>query len=115
MDFIHRDIKPHNIIVQDTQAYLIDFDLACSLTDPKFPIQPKLTGTPNYMAPEIWMYDKNIDYKLTDIYSFGVTIYYVFNKKNVLINAKVYPIWNMLLEILNQNNVIQDMIILMIS
>ncbi|ANB50568.1 putative serine/threonine protein kinase [Powai lake megavirus] len=81
MDFIHRDIKPHNIIVQDTQAYLIDFDLACSLSDPKFPIQPKLTGTPNYIAPEIWMYEKNIDYKLTDIYSFGITIYYIFNKK----------------------------------
>ncbi|AZL89399.1 serine/threonine protein kinase [Megavirus baoshan] len=81
MDFIHRDIKPHNIIVQDTKAYLIDFDLACSLTNPKFPIQSKIIGTPNFLAPEIWMYEKNIDYKLADIYSFGVTIYYIFNKK----------------------------------
>lgn len=82
-DIVHRDIKPHNIIVNDQKALLIDFDLASCLHDNHYPIKNGLTGTPSFIAPEIWNGDDNIDYKLSDIYSFGVTMYYIFNKKKL--------------------------------
>jgi len=79
---VHRDIKPDNIIISRDLAILIDFDLAFVIDDVRFPAL-RSAGTPNYMAPEIWRRDDNIDYKLTDIYSFGVTLYYIFNKKKL--------------------------------
>lgn len=80
---IHRDIKPQNIIISEKLAILIDFDLAFSLVDSRYPLRNGFIGTPNYAAPEIWFNDKNINYGLCDIYSFGVTLYYIFNKKKL--------------------------------
>ncbi|AGF85373.1 tyrosine kinase family protein [Moumouvirus goulette] len=81
-NIVHRDIKPHNILIHDNKIYIIDFDLSCSLDNSKYPVQEKITGTPLFIAPEIWKQQENINYIMTDIYSFGVTIYYIFNKKN---------------------------------
>lgn len=80
---IHRDIKPHNIIISEKIALIIDFDLAFIINNPRYPLQPGLIGTPNYLAPEIWRQDDNIHYPSIDIYSFGVTLYYIFNKKKL--------------------------------
>lgn len=82
-NIVHRDIKPHNIIISNDVAILIDFDLASIIGSLDFPLRNGIIGTPNYMAPEIWKNEENIEYKLTDIYSFGVTLYYVFNKKKL--------------------------------
>lgn len=82
-NIVHRDIKPHNIIISNDTAILIDFDLASIIDSLDFPLRNGIIGTPNYLAPEIWRGDEAIEYKLTDIYSFGVTLYYVFNKKKL--------------------------------
>lgn len=79
---VHRDIKPENIIVSDSLALIIDFDLASIMDSIDYPIRSGIIGTPNYMAPEIWKEEENIDYFLADIYSLGVTFYFVFNMKN---------------------------------
>lgn len=80
---VHRDIKPENIIVGDDKAVLIDFDLSSIMDDPFLFPKSGYVGSPYYMAPEIFRRDDNIDYYLTDVYSFGVTIYYIFNKGNL--------------------------------
>lgn len=80
---IHGDIKPQNIIISDDKAILIDFDLSSIINHPFYPIKKGIFGTPNYLAPEIWKQEKNILYELTDIYSFGITLYYVFNRKKL--------------------------------
>lgn len=80
---IHRDIKPKNIIISNQHAFLIDFDLACIIGNPNYFVKTKIIGTPNYIAPEIWRRDDNINYKLADVYSFGVTLYYIFNGKKL--------------------------------
>ncbi|XWV26387.1 serine/Threonine protein kinase [Tupanvirus soda lake] len=80
---VHRDIKPQNIVVSPHLAILIDFDLAFIMNNSKYPLRKGIIGTPNYLAPEIWKNCDDICYQLTDIYSFGVTLYFVFNKKKL--------------------------------
>ena len=83
---IHRDIKPENVIITPDRetAYLVDFGIALSTTDPK-----KLTeygfaiGTPGYMSPE-QAAGKEIDAR-TDLYSLGVTLYEVLAGKQILV------------------------------
>jgi serine/threonine-protein kinase len=71
--FLHLDIKPENIIVQnDGHVVLIDFDLAIP-TKRWFKRIHALPGTPFYMAPET-LTRRIVDEK-SDIYSFGVTCY----------------------------------------
>ena len=76
---IHRDIKPDNIIVNDSEVLIIDFDLAFVMNNDEFPAGNTVQGTPWFLAPEMWIQAKNIDYKVVDVYAFGILCYYVFN------------------------------------
>lgn len=83
--FLHRDIKPDNIILNDT-AYqkdfltLIDFGIAKKIKEPKnlkLTAEGTVVGTPAYMSPEQVM-GKELDNR-SDIYSFGVLMFYVLS------------------------------------
>jgi eukaryotic-like serine/threonine-protein kinase len=75
---VHRDIKPENILLHDGQALDADFGiaLAASRTDGS----TRLTetgmslGTPQYMAPEQAMGDRDISAK-ADVYALGCVLY----------------------------------------
>ncbi len=80
---IHRDVKPHNIIVtvadNDEQAVLTDFGLA-KRTDAggaSFTRPGTVVGTPIYMSPEQALLDGPPVDPRTDVYSLGVTLYEV--------------------------------------
>lgn len=72
---IHRDIKPQNLLLTDTEGRelkLADFNLSIQL-DPEavnFSLMQTMCGTPNYVAPEI-LSQKPYDFKC-DIWSLGV-------------------------------------------
>ncbi len=76
---IHRDIKPDNIMLtSDNVVKVADFGLVKSTEiekDLTGMSQSMLMGTPHYMSPEQFE-GKIIDHR-TDIYSLGVTIYYM--------------------------------------
>lgn len=75
----HRDIKGANVVIVDNHAILIDFGSACRFEEPSLGLCKGVTGTPNFIAPELGSY--NVDYKKADIYSFGVLIYKILSNK----------------------------------
>ena len=71
---IHRDIKPDNILIDNTfNARITDFGLASFHDVPVVTEQGQSMGTPAYMAPEqIKGKPANIQ---TDLYGLGITLY----------------------------------------
>jgi len=80
---IHRDLKPHNIMVQTGSIkgpegaliFVMDFGLA-RRTDVQSSISVTgmLLGTPSYMSPEQAKGDTDLDAR-TDVYGLGATLY----------------------------------------
>ena len=70
--FVHADIKPNNILVDDGyKVKIIDLGQACAIGTTKKRIQ----GTPGYMAPE-QAHRGEITPK-TDIYNLGAMMYWI--------------------------------------
>ncbi|MFB2919838.1 trifunctional serine/threonine-protein kinase/ATP-binding protein/sensor histidine kinase [Aerosakkonema funiforme] len=76
---IHKDIKPHNILInpQTLETKITDFSIASRLTRENLYLSNcnSLEGTLAYISPEqTGRMNRNIDYR-TDLYSLGVTFY----------------------------------------
>jgi len=76
---IHKDIKSHSILINETtsEIRLIDFGISTRLSRESSTISPinSLEGTLSYMSPEqTGRMNRSIDYR-TDFYSLGVTFY----------------------------------------
>lgn len=86
---VHRDIKPHNLMVtQDNVVKILDFGLA-SLAPQATPDEPisedadgnltvagAIMGTPDFISPEQAQDAHRVDGR-SDIYSLGMTLYYL--------------------------------------
>lgn len=75
--FVHRDIKPPNILLADADRHftLSDFGIAHAADMTKVTRAGDFIGTIRYMSPELLTAHRATVDKRTDIYSLGVTLY----------------------------------------
>ena len=70
---VHRDVKPHNILVDGDRAYLSDFGLAKAIDESGVASGASVVGTAQYMSPEQWRGDSIGP--AADVYSLGCVLY----------------------------------------
>ena len=70
---VHRDVKPHNILLEGDHAYLTDFGLAKALGDSGVITGASIVGTVEYMSPEQWR-GQDVG-PAADVYSLGCVLY----------------------------------------
>lgn len=76
--YIHRDLKPGNVMLTDgCKVKIIDFGLALlvrNLRQTRFTEKGEVLGTPAFMSPEQLNQEENLDSR-SDIWSLGVLLY----------------------------------------
>jgi serine/threonine protein kinase len=74
---VHRDVKPSNILLEDTveRALLTDFGLARTFDDASLTHTGILAGTPHYMSPE-QAAGEPVDQR-SDLFSLGAVLYFM--------------------------------------
>jgi serine/threonine-protein kinase len=76
--YIHCDIKPNNILINESGAIkIIDLGQGCRIGT----VKPRIQGTPDYIAPE-QVKRRHLDHR-TDIFNLGATMYWAITGKNV--------------------------------
>lgn len=90
---VHRDVKPSNILVDDSgNAFVTDFGIARLLSD----YDPEkasagvgeAVGTPQYMAPEQVLSSQTVDHR-ADVYALGVIVYQILTGRRPYIANSV--------------------------
>ncbi|MEM7203495.1 MAG: protein kinase [Planctomycetota bacterium] len=75
---VHRDIKPHNLLIERDRVVVTDFGLAKHLTAdaaPSLSVSGHILGTPSYMAPEQASGRVHDVDPRTDVYGLGATLF----------------------------------------
>jgi DNA-binding beta-propeller fold protein YncE/predicted Ser/Thr protein kinase len=70
---VHRDVKPHNVLVEGERAYLSDFGLAKAYAETGSGSGASIVGTVEYMAPEQWRGERVGP--AADVYALGCVLY----------------------------------------
>ncbi len=76
--YVHADIKPNNIIVDNAGAVkIIDFGQSCPIGT----VKDRIQGTPDFIAPE-QVRRRPLDPR-TDVFNFGAALYWVLTGKAI--------------------------------
>jgi serine/threonine protein kinase len=83
-EFIHRDLKPTNILIDDERDVRIGDFGTCRVYE--MDVTMTNVGTPLYMAPEMWNGCTDYDEKKADVYSFGIILYEIVTGNGIFSN-----------------------------
>ena len=79
---IHRDVKPDNILLdEEGTVRLLDLGIAKILDERTMTFEGELVGTLNYVSPEQAMGGRVPVDERTDVYSLGVTLYWLLTSE----------------------------------
>lgn len=78
---IHRDIKPGNILMKDGHVKVTDFSFGAFVNHDSTTLttSEQLVGTEGYIAPEVYRQGGHQATMLSDIYSLGCTLWFLFS------------------------------------
>jgi serine/threonine-protein kinase len=81
MNFVHCDLKPNNILRNDTgQVKVIDFGQSCRVGT----VKERIQGTPDFIAPEQVAVGKQLPMTVqTDVFNFGATLYWALTGRHI--------------------------------
>jgi serine/threonine protein kinase len=114
----HRDIKPSNIMLDSyDRIKLADFGFSLEISSCT---KTTFSGTKMYMAPELLKRMKGYDSFLADIYSLGVTFYFMSQGNDPFASSNGTILSNMIccgcyIPLQNVDSVFQDIICQMMS
>jgi hypothetical protein len=70
---IHRDLKPENVLLSGAVLKIGDFGLAKFVDEATRTLSFKGSGTPRYMAPEVWLAQRATP--AADLYALGIMLF----------------------------------------
>ncbi len=106
--YVHRDIKPHNVMKTKNPArpfILLDLGIAFAVNETSLTFRPEdRPATPRYLAPEMLQPDfrERIDYR-TDLYTTGITVFEYAAHHHPLELAKDADEWTTIARVLMQS------------
>ncbi|KAG5601313.1 hypothetical protein H5410_032683 [Solanum commersonii] len=83
MPIIHRNIKPHNVIIDQYSGVskILKFSLSIALPPGELELVDDVRGTVGYIAPEYLQ--QGIITQKTDVYSFGILLFHLLTGKDM--------------------------------
>ncbi len=96
---IHRDLKPHNLMVEGSRVFVMDFGLAKpAAVDSSLSIAGSILGTPAYMPPEQARGDAARVGPRSDVYALGATLYDLLTGGPPFQDTEVYALLKRVVE-----------------
>ena len=112
---VHRDIKPHNILIKYVNEYKTNFDsvLADYGISEKYNEDSKLTrpcGTIHYMAPEV--IKGEACHNNCDLYSIGVTLYELYWGEHLFLSMinKMFTLGEIVIRKIEEDLIFDDLV-----
>ena len=100
----HLDVKPENIlVVQEDPVYIKLHDYGISKNEDSMNVDSYL-GTPLYMAPEMLLKAKNLDYYKCDSFSTGLVLFELYSKRLPITHQNVNSLEKLVSRYINLNS-----------